>query len=339
MQTASRLVLHLAEAARRRDPWAITTALRALAQHEEKQKGGGIAEHLRKLVPHAGDAPNHRARKYLDEITPRLQLDDLTLDVDVRETCAELVLEQRKAGPLAEAGLRPRNRVLLTGPPGNGKTSLAEGIATALGRPFYSVSHDTLTGSYLGQTAGRLREVVDYIASHECVALFDEFEGIAKERDDRDEVGEVKRVVASLLVHLERMPASTVVVAATNHPGMLDRATWRRFQIRLELAAPDRVALTRYFESRYPETPRLRLEAAAAAMTLKEASYAEAAELCDDVERRRVLFPDEDPDRLFRYQLARWLIRRGPARQPSAVTNHREHMIAPDHDQVDPERR
>ena len=131
MQIASRLVLHLAEAARRRDPWAVTTALRALVQHEEKKKGGGIAEHLRTLIPPAGgDARSRQALKYLDEIPPRLQLYDLMLDADVREACAELVIEQQKAGVLAGAGLRPRNRVLLTGPPGNGKTSLAEGIAT-----------------------------------------------------------------------------------------------------------------------------------------------------------------------------------------------------------------
>ena len=118
MQTASRLVLHLAEAARRRDPWAITTALRALVQHEEKKKGGGIAEHLRTLIPHAGDdARSRQALKYLDEIPPRLRLDDLMLDADVREACAELVIEQQKADVLAGAGLRPRNRVLLTGPP------------------------------------------------------------------------------------------------------------------------------------------------------------------------------------------------------------------------------
>ena len=313
-------MLHLAEAARRRDPWAITTALRALVQHEEKKKGGGIAEHLRKLIPHAGgDARSRHALKYLDEIAPRLQLDELMLDAHVREACAELILEQRKAGVLAEAGLSPRNRVLLTGPPGNGKTSLAEAIATALSRPFYVVGYDTLTGSYLGQTGGRLREVVDYVGSHECVALFDEFEAIAKERDDRDEVGEMKRVVASLLVQLERMPPSTVIVAATNHPGMLDRATWRRFQIRLELEAPDRKALTEYFESRCRQSPRLRLDASSAARTLEGASYAEAAEFCDDVERQGVLCPEQDPAELFRQRLARWTAGRGNHPQHSSL--------------------
>ena len=318
MQTTSRLVLHLADAARRRDPWAITTALRALVQHEEKKKGGGIAEQLRKLIPHAaGDAHSRHALKYLDEITPRLQLDDLMLDAHVREACSELVLEQRKADVLAAAGLKPRNRVLLTGPPGNGKTSLAEAIAAALDRPLYSVGYDTLTGSYLGQTGGRLREVIDYVGSHECVVLFDEFEAIGKEREDGEEIGEIKRVVASLLVHLERMPSSAIIVAATNHPGMLDRATWRRFQIRLDLAAPDRNGLRRYLEHRQPEVPWRDIDGAATAMKTEGASYADAAEFCNDIERRRVLFPDEDPDRMFRSRLARWMTRRSSQRQHS----------------------
>ena len=105
---------------------------------------------------------------------------------------------------------------------------------------------------------------------------------------------------ASLLVHLEHMPPSTVITAATNHPGMLDRATWRRFQIRLELEAPDGKALSECFESRCRRSPRLRLDASTAARTLEGASYAEAAAFCNDVERRRVLCPEQDPDRLFR---------------------------------------
>ena len=161
-------------------------------------------------------------------------------------------------------------------------------------------------GSYLGQTGNRLREVLDYIGSHECVALFDEFETIGKERDDADEVSEMKRVVASLLVQLERMPPSTtVVVAATNHPGMLDRATWRRFQIRLELETPERRALTRYLLARCRESPRMKLDARVAADALEGASYAEAAEFCDDVERRRVLCSEQNPDELFQQRLKR----------------------------------
>lgn len=134
----------------------------------------------------------------------------------------------------------------------------------------------------------------------------------------------MKRVVASLLVHLERMAASTVVVAATNHPGMLDRATWRRFQIRLELEAPDRAALNRYLASRHPGIPGRQIEGTAIGMQLEKASYADAAEFCDDIDRRLVLFPDQDPNRMFRNRHVRWMLRHGPAQTPPAGAGHQE---------------
>ena len=223
--------------------------LRALIELEEKKKRNSIADELRRLLPRTGaGGENDKALEYLAETTPQVSLHDLQLQPAVRDACEELILEQQKADVLARAGIRPRNRILLTGPPGNGKTSMTEAIAAALGRPFYTVTYDTLTGEFLGQTGSRLRKVFEYVTSHDCVVLFDEFEGIGKERDDRQEVGELKRVVASMLLQMDQAPPGTVIAAATNHPEMLDRAAWRRFQIRLELERPSRNALARYFE-------------------------------------------------------------------------------------------
>ena len=301
------LVLRLAEAARRHDQGAITRVLRVLVEQEEKKKRGGIADQLRRLIPRTGaDGQNDKALEYLAETTPRLSLHDLQLQPAVRRACEELILEQQKADVLARAGMRPRNRILLTGPAGNGKTSVAEAIAAALGRPFYAVTYDTLTGNLLGQTSSRLRKVFEYVTSHDCVVLFDEFEAIGKERDDRQDVGELKRVVASMLLQMDQAPSVTVIAAATNHPEMLDRAAWRRFQIRLELERPSRNELARYFKARGEKAPHLRLDASKTADTLQGTSYAEAAEFCDDVERQQVLHPDQDPASLFQRRLALW---------------------------------
>ena len=302
------LVLRLAEAARRHDQGAITRVLRALVEHEEKKKRG---EHRR---PAAAPDPADRSRtgrttrRWSTSRRPlrSLSLHDLQLQPAVRGACEELILEQQKADVLTRAGMRPRNRILLTGPPGNGKTSVAEAIAAALGRPFYAVTYDTLTGNLLGQTSSRLRKVFEYVTSHDCVVLFDEFEAIGKERDDRQDVGELKRVVASMLLQMDQAPSVTVIAAATNHPEMLDRAAWRRFQIRLELERPSRNELARYFKARGEKAPHLRLDASKTADTLQGTSYAEAAEFCDDVERQQVLHPDQDPASLFQRRLALW---------------------------------
>ena len=304
---AGMLVLRLAEAARRHDQGAITRVLRALVEHEDKKKRGSIADQLRRLIPRTGtDGRNDKALEHLAQTTPQVSLHDLQLQPAVRGTCEELILEQQKADVLARAGMRPRNRILLTGPPGNGKTSMAEAIAAALGRPFYTVTYDTLTGDLLGQTGSRLRKVFEYVTSHDCVVLFDEFEAIGKERDDGHDVGEVKRVVASMLLQMDQTPPRTVIAGATNHPEMLDRAAWRRFQIRLKLERPNRNELARYFEARGEKAPHLRLDASKTADTLQGTSYAEAAEFCDNVERQQVLHPDQDPASLFQRRLALW---------------------------------
>src|SRR5690606_2419828 len=128
----------------------------------------------------------------------------------------------------------------------NGKTSLAEAIAESLGVTFFVVRYEALIGSYLGETSERLRRVFDYARTTPCVLFFDEFDAIGKERGDTHETGEIKRVVSSLLMQVDNLPSYTVVVAATNHPELLDRAVWRRFQVRIELPAPSTEEIAAY---------------------------------------------------------------------------------------------
>src|SRR5699024_10533151 len=111
-------------------------------------------------------------------------------------------------------GLDPRHRVMLVGPPGNGKTSLAEAIAEALAVPFFVIRYEALIGSYLGETANRLKCVFDYVRTTPCVVFFDEFDAVGKERGDTHETGEIKRVVSSLLMHVDELPSYTVIIAA-----------------------------------------------------------------------------------------------------------------------------
>ena len=117
----------------------------------------------------------------------------------VRHNGEQLVEEHARADVLRAHGLEPRHRVLLSGPPGNGKTSFAEAIAEALALPFFVVRYDLLIGSYLGETNTRLRRLFDYVRTQPSVLFFDEFDAIGKERGDTHETGEIKRVVSFLL--------------------------------------------------------------------------------------------------------------------------------------------
>ncbi len=231
-----------------------------------------------------------RWQEYAFELVPRRRLDELALKETTRQACHGLIEEQHRASVLRAHSLEPRHRILLVGPPGNGKTSLAEAIAEALSIPFIVIRYETMIGSYLGETASRLRRVIDYVRTVPCVLFFDEFDAIAKERGDTNETGEIKRVVTSLLLQVDALPSYVVTIAATNHPELLDRAVWRRFQLRLQLDRPTATEMARYFEAFAASVDEpLGRSPASIADRLGAISYAEAEEFCLDVQRRAVL--------------------------------------------------
>lgn len=197
----------------------------------------------------APTAKDNRVSSLVDEISPKLRFEDLILPESVKESLHELVEEQSRVDLLRSYSLEPRNRVLLVGPPGNGKTSLAEALAESMMVPLLVVRYEGIIGSYLGETASRLKKVIDYAATRRCVLLFDEFETLGKERGDTHETGEIKRVVSSLLMQIDSLPSHVIVMAATNHSELLDRAVWRRFQLRLEVPQPTRTQIESWFKA------------------------------------------------------------------------------------------
>ncbi|HVZ16713.1 MAG TPA: ATP-binding protein [Terriglobales bacterium] len=230
------------------------------------------------------------ARDAIIEIVPRAQLGDLVLPLPVAESGRQLVEEHVRADVLRAHGYEPRHRVLLSGPPGNGKTTFAEAIAEALSLPFFMVRYDALIGSYLGETNARLRQLFDFIRTQPGILFFDEFDAIGKERGDTHETGEIKRVVSFLLMQLDQLPSYVIVVAATNHAELLDRAVWRRFQMRLSFPAPDAKQVGVFLErliSQWPHRPRLAAQKIAS--KLGGVSYAEALDFCQNVRRRDIL--------------------------------------------------
>jgi SpoVK/Ycf46/Vps4 family AAA+-type ATPase len=294
----SDLLLNLVRAGSQGDQVGFRRTVEAMIAEERERQHHVIADRLAEHLsarPNGARGPSPDAPLgSFDERGPERILADVILPDSSSSALRELVEEQHRADLLRSHGLEPRHRVLLAGPPGNGKTSLAEAIAGELALPLLVVRYDGIIGSYLGETAVRLARLMEYVRSRRCVVFFDEFDAIGKERGDEHETGEIKRVVSSLLLNVDALPAYVVVVAATNHPELLDRAVWRRFQLRLELPAPDAagtIAWVKKFEHR--SQLKLGLSTKQVQQHLLGLSFAELEEFGLDVQRRIALLGAE----------------------------------------------
>ena len=307
------LLLDLVEAERRGDRDRFRVLVESVIAEERANQHHLLADRLSEMLTTAGtsaqisgrDDHGSSVQDLVREIIPRRRLSDLQLDPVVLRVVTELTEEQKRSELLRSYGLEPRNRLLLSGPPGNGKTSVAEAIASELMLPFYLVRYEGVVSSFLGETAARLDHAFEFARTRRCVLFFDELDTIAKERADQHETGEIKRVVSTLLLQIDRLPAHVILVGATNHGELLDRAAWRRFQIRAELGAPSRAHTIAYLHTLMQRfggdlgyTPRT------IADKLSGASYAEIEEFAHDVRRRGVLEgPDADVRRIVHDRL------------------------------------
>jgi SpoVK/Ycf46/Vps4 family AAA+-type ATPase len=311
------LILDLVEAERRGDRDRFRVLVEAVIAEERANQHHLLADRLAELITTTGQSHvrDDRAASIRDlahEVVPNRRLADLELAPVPGRVVAELIEEQRRADLLRSYGIEPRSRLLLSGPPGNGKTSVAEAIASELMLPFYVIRYEGVVSSFLGETAARLDNAFEFARTRRCVLFFDELDTIAKERSDEHETGEIKRVVSTLLLQIDQLPPHVVLVGATNHGELLDRAAWRRFQIRAELPPPSRAQATRFLERL---AARLGGDLGFAPRTLADklagASFAELEEFALDVRRRAVLeLPDSDLQRIVRERLEQ---RRGQA--------------------------
>lgn len=162
----------------------------------------------------------------------------LVLAEGVMAELQEVLLERSRAEDLRRAGARPTSALLLSGPPGVGKTMTARWLAQSLQLPLLTLDLSSVVSSYLGSSGRNIKAVLDYAKSGPSVLLLDEFDAIAKRRDDDSDIGELKRVVNVVLVELDRWPDTSLLVAATNHRQLLDAAVERRFDRSLELGLP-----------------------------------------------------------------------------------------------------
>lgn len=166
-------------------------------------------------------------------------LNDVVLPKKQKGLLFDFISEYQNREKLSEMGFDTSNRLLLCGPPGCGKTITAKAIAHELSMPIAYVRLDALISSYLGQTSTNLRKIFDAVENEKVILFLDEFDAIAKKRDDNLELGELKRVVTSLLQNFDNINNQLVLIAATNHPQLLDPAIWRRFNYSILIDFPD----------------------------------------------------------------------------------------------------
>lgn len=238
-------------------------------------------------------------------------LEDLVLPEVARKACLDLIQEHARRDALRADGIEPRSKVLLEGPPGNGKTALAGALAGKVGLPFLVARYDAIISSYLGETLSKMRRIFDYIEKRPCALLLDEVDPVGSERAAGNEVGEMRRAVTTLLTCLDEAPSTALIITATNHKEMLDRALWRRFQVRLSLPSPtleQRITWLKTFESRTGLQLGLPLEAVA--QELNGGSFAELEEFCTGLRRwYRLNEAPASPETITRDRLAEWQAR------------------------------
>jgi hypothetical protein len=241
-------LIELTDAALAADYTRVRRAANGIARNLEMDGAIGPAKELRAIMRKRG-VPL-RASGYMESLPvdakSRLPLveeqpwpsNPLFLGDDAARTFNDFLADVENIDRLSTKGLASPLALMLSGPPGTGKTLLASHIAARLNRPFYVVRLDSVISSLLGDTAKNIRTLFEFAPSRDAVLFLDEMDAVAKLRDDRHELGELKRVVNTVIQGLDTLDAHAVVVGATNHSHLLDPAIWRRFPYKIELGNP-----------------------------------------------------------------------------------------------------
>lgn len=217
-----------------------------------KKEYPGVAEDIAKVLSYAdtGASPtralnlpplpvDQESRYSLIEVETPLNIEIPILDECTWQQISDFIKEREIIAQFIQAGIVPPNSLLMCGGPGVGKTYIAHWIAAQLNLPLLTLDLATSISSYLGRSGQNIRSIFEYAKSQPSVLFLDEFDAIAKRRDDTGDLGELKRLVNVLLKEIENYPTSGVIIAATNHPELLDKAIWRRFDRILTVPMPE----------------------------------------------------------------------------------------------------
>jgi SpoVK/Ycf46/Vps4 family AAA+-type ATPase len=304
MASAEQLKALLRSFVERDDAQFLSIAMQ-VAAYEAKRGHGKLAEELKEMIDVAKSrragrellgrdpTPISRPRGELAGLIavsyPHDTLAMMVISDSVRERLARIIREQRHFQKIREHGLSPRRRILLTGPPGTGKTLTASVLAGELGLPLFLVRLEGLISKYLGETAAKLRLVFDAVRDTRGVYLFDEFDAIASKRGLPNEVGEIRRILNSFLQFIEHEESNSLVVAATNHPELLDHAVYRRFDDVIEYQLPNAAQIADALRARMREFSDKGMDWKSLGTEAGGLSYAEVARAADEAIKEAII--------------------------------------------------
>lgn len=273
-----------------------------IAAHEARQGHGKLAQDIKGLIDKARSTRSERTQLPVALVRPRgeladlfvasyptLRLADMVLGDDLRLRLTRILDEQRARAKLKARGLEPRRKLLLVGPPGSGKSMTAAVLAGELRVPLFVIRLDSLITKFMGETAAKLRLVFDAMAATRGVYLFDEFDSIGAQRALPNEVGEIRRVLNSFLQFIEHDASEGLILAATNHPEVLDRALHRRFDDLLQYQPPTDDQILEMLKSRLAAFGEVEIDWSVAVATARGRSYAEIKRACQDAAKTVVL--------------------------------------------------
>ncbi|MCY4463532.1 MAG: ATP-binding protein [Albidovulum sp.] len=273
-----------------------------VAAHEARQGHGKLAIQLRDLVDKARSRQTGLAKRPVPITQPKgdlaalllatysdLRLTSMALPEELELRLKRIVVEQRQRHRLQEHGLSPRRKILLIGPPGSGKTMTASALAGELVLPIFTVLFESLITSFLGETASKLKLVFEAMEATRGVYFFDEFDAIGARRGERNDVGEIRRVLNSFLQLLEQDESGSLIVAATNYPELLDPALFRRFDDVIHYSLPNVSVAQRIMRTRLISFKSETIDWEIAAAAAEGLSQAEISRAADDAAKRVVL--------------------------------------------------
>ncbi len=268
-----------------------------MAAEEARQGHTKIAHELRALIDEAKTharpvetprspiliaQPRGELSGLLSVSYPKLRLADMILDKQVAHRLNRVIKEQRGIERIRSFGLRPRRKLLLVGPPGTGKTMSAGVIAGELSLPLFIVRLDSLITKYMGETSAKLRLIFDSITQVRGVYLFDEFDSIGSKRTSTNDVGEIRRVLNSFLQFIEQDTSDSLILAATNHPTLLDHALFRRFDDVIEYGMPQKVYVTKLLQAKLATIKKAQINWKQITKLALGLSYADITRACEE---------------------------------------------------------